>query len=299
MWERTMLSGSDLPNIVLDAANKSLRQAYDAAPRTYEQWARKTTAPDFKNINRVLLSGAPNLLAVLPGEEFKRGIVSDGKETYALATYGRIIPFNRQVIINDDMASITRVPALMARAGADLVADTVYAPVINNTALSDGVALFHATHSNLSGSSDAIAVASLGAGRAGMRSQKGLEGRPINVRPKFLLVPVAKETLAEQYTSADFVSAKSSDINVFREGRPSALVVVAEPRLDASSTVSWYLAADPNQIDTVEYAFLEGAEGIYLETRQGFDIDGIEMKARLDVAAKALDYRGLWKNPGA
>jgi hypothetical protein len=119
------------------------------------------------------------------------------------------------------------------------------------------------------------------------------------VRPKFLLVPVAKETLAEQYTSADFVSAKSSDINVFREGRPSALVVVAEPRLDAlHGALSWYLAADPNaQIDTVEYAFLEGPKGVYLETRQGFDIDGIEMKARLDVAAKALDYRGLYKNP--
>jgi hypothetical protein len=65
MWERTMLSGSDLPNIVLDAANKTLRQAYDAAPRTYEMWARQTTAPDFKNINRTLLSGAPNLLPVL------------------------------------------------------------------------------------------------------------------------------------------------------------------------------------------------------------------------------------------
>jgi hypothetical protein len=38
---RTFESGSDLPNIVLDAANKSLRQAYDAAPRTHEMWARQ------------------------------------------------------------------------------------------------------------------------------------------------------------------------------------------------------------------------------------------------------------------
>jgi hypothetical protein len=163
------------------------------------------------------------------------------------------------------------------------------------------VALFSvATHANFTtGPGTVINVANLGVGRAAMRAQKGAEGRPINVRPKFLIIPVALETLAEQYTSADFVSAKSSDINVFREGRPSALVVVPEPRLDAVSALSWYLAADNAQIDTVEYAFLEGQEGVYLESRQGFDIDGIELKARVDVAAKALDYRGLYKNAGA
>jgi hypothetical protein len=297
---RTFESGSDLPNIVLDAANKSLRQAYDAAPRTHEMWARQSTAPDFKNINRVVLSGAPSLLKVLPGEEIKRGAVTDGKETYQLATYARILGINRATIINDDMQAFTRLPALAARSASDLEADTVYSILTTNANLADGVALFAtATHVNLSSSSDAISVTSLGAGRGAMRVQKGLEGRPINVSPRFLLVPVAKETLAEQYTSADFVSAKSSDINPFRGGKPSALTVVAEPRLDANSATAWYLAADPSQIDTVEYAYLEGQPGVYLESRMGWDIDGMELKVRLDFAAKALDYRGLWKNPGA
>jgi hypothetical protein len=62
----------------------------------YKVWARAATAPDFKNINRTLLSGAPNLLAVLPGEEIKRGAVTDGKETYQLGTFARIIAINRQ-----------------------------------------------------------------------------------------------------------------------------------------------------------------------------------------------------------
>jgi hypothetical protein len=31
----------------------------------------------------------------------------------------------------------------------------------------------------------------------------------------------------------------------------------------------------------------------------GFDVDGVELKARLDFAAKAIDHRGFWKNPGA
>ena len=73
------------------------------------------------------------------------------------------------------------------------------------------------------------------------------------------------------------------------------LQVIAEPRLDAASAVSWYMAADPKQIDTIEYAYLEGQEGVYMESRVGFDVDGVELKARLDFAAKAIDWRGFWR----
>jgi hypothetical protein len=74
---------------------------------------------------------------------------------------------------------------------------------------------------------------------------------------------------------------------------------VVEPRLDASNPNEWFLAADSSQIDTVEYAYLEGEQGLYTEQRMGFDVDGLEVKARLDFAAKAIDHRGIWKNPGA
>lgn len=299
MWERTYQSGSDLPYIVLDAANKSLQRAYEATARSFVPWCRQSTAPDFKNINRVQLSGAPSLIEVKSGGEFQRGAVSDGKETYQLVTYGRTLGINRQTIINDDMDAFTRLPELCARAAADLESDTVYGILTANGNMADGVALFHANHGNLAGSGAAIAVATLGAGRAAMRKQTGLEGRPINVRPAFLIVPATQETVAEQYTSADFVSAKSSDVNPFRTGRQSALQVAVEPRLDATSDKSWYLAADPAQIDTIEYAYLEGQEGVYMESRIGFEVDGLELKVRLDFAAKALDYRGMYKNPGA
>lgn len=297
MWERTFQSGSDLPAIVLDAANKSLRAAYESTPRTFVPWTRQTTAPDFKNINRIQLSGAPSLLEVKSGGEYKRGAVTDGKETYQLATYGRILGINRQTIINDDMDAFTRLPALAARAAADLESDTVYGVLTANAALSDNVTLFHATHANTG--TGVINVDNIGAGRAAMRKQTGLEGRVINARPAFLIVPASRESLAEQYTSADFVSAKSSDINPFRQGKPSALTAIAEPRLDATSTAQWYLSADPAQIDTIEYAYLEGQEGVYLETRMGWDVDGMELKVRLDFAAKALDHRGLYRSTGS
>ncbi len=294
--ERTFMSGSDLPNILLDAANKSLRRAYDATQRTFTVWANPASAPDFKNINRTLLSGAPSLLEVKSGGEFKYGSVSDGKETYALATYGRIIGINRQTIINDDLQAFTRLPQLCANAAADLQSDTVYGILTANAALADGVALFSvATHANLTSSGTAISVASLGVARTALRKQTGLEGRPINLTMKTLLVPAAIETTAQQFVSQAYIASASSSINPFA----GQLTVVAEPRLDTASATAWYGIADPAQIDTVEYAFLEGSEGVYLESRMGFEVDGMELKVRQDFAAKALDYRGLYKNNGA
>jgi len=293
--ERTFMSGSDLPNILLDAANKSLRRAYDATQRTFTVWANAASAPDFKNINRTLLSGAPSLLEVKSGGEFKYGSVTDGKETYALATYGRIIGINRQTIINDDLQAFTRLPQLCANAAADLQSDTVYGILTANAALADSIALFHASHNNLTSSGTAISVDNLGIARATLRKQTGLEGRPINLSMKTLLVPAAKETIAQQFASQAYIAAQSSNINPFA----GQLTVVAEPRLDANSGTAWYGIADPSQIDTVEYAFLEGSEGVYLESRMGFEVDGMELKVRQDFAAKALDFRGLYKNNGA
>ena len=38
--------------------------------------------------------------------------------------------------------------------------------------------------------------------------------------------------------------------------------------------------------------------GGFHRARNGFD-DGVEIKCRLDFGAKAIDWRGLYKNPGA
>lgn len=286
---------SDLPSIFANVANKSLRQAYESAPRTFTAWARQTTASDFKTITRAALSDAPALKKVTENGEFERGAVTDGKETYQLATYGKIVGFTRQSMINDDLGALTRLPAAMAMAAANLESDTVYGVLTTNAALSDSVALFHATHGNLTGTGTDISVASLGVARALMRKQKSPQSAVMNIRPRFLIVPAAKETIAAQFVSQAYVASQSSVVNPFA----GSLDVVAEARLDDNSATAWYLAADPSMIDTIEYCYLEGQQGAYIETRQGFEVDGMEIKVRLDFAAKAIDHRGLYKNVGA
>lgn len=287
---------SDFPFILANVANKTLRDAYEAAPQTFKPFTRQTIAPDFKTIARVQLGDAPSLDKVNESGEFKRGTVSDGREQYALATYGKVVAINRQAVINDDLDAFTRLPAMFGRAAADLESDTVWSVITANANMGDGNALFSTQHTNLTGTGTAISVASLGVGRALLRQQKGINGRFINVVPRYLIVPTAQETLAQQFVAqTNVVFTKNADVNPF----VGSLQVIAEPRLDASSALSWYLAGDPSQIDTIEYAYLEGNEGVYLESRVGFDVDGLELKARLDFAAKAIDWKGLYKNAGA
>ena len=163
--------------------------------------------------------------------------------------------------------------------------------------MAGGNALFHTTHKNLAGTGAALDVASVGAARAAMALQTGLDKKTVlNIRPALLIVPAALELKAEQLVAQNLVPADSAKV-VPQSIR--TLSPISEPRLDAASATSWYLAASPNQIDTIEYAYLEGQQGAYIETRNGFDVDGVEIKCRLDFGAKAIDWRGLYKNPGA
>lgn len=294
---RALHSTSDFPEILSAVTNKTLRQAYEAYPRTFIAFCRQVLATDFKAMNRVQIGEAPQLLKVNESGEFKRGTIAESKESYRIETYGRVVGITRQVLINDDLDAFTRIPAMYGTAIATLESDVVWGIVTTNAAMADGVALFHATHKNLAASGAALSVITVGDGRAAMAKQTGLDKKTVlNIRPAFLIVPAALELAAEQLIAQNLVPAKTGDV-VPQSIR--TLTPISEPRLDNASATAWYLAANPAQIDTIEYAYLEGQQGAYIETRNGFDVDGIEIKCRLDFGAKAIDWRGLYKNAGA
>lgn len=296
-----MHTTSDFSSLFANVANKRLRMAYDENPGTYGIWARRApNAPDFKTIQVTNLSGAPELLQTNEHGEFKYGTMSDGKETYGVVTYGRIVALSRQAIVNDDLRGFERLLSAFGSAARRLENRLVYSRLTTNAAMNDGVVLFHATHANLgTGAGSALAFDGLKAGRTAMRLQTGLQGEALNLAPAYLIAPATLEQTAYQLTSNQYVPATKAEVNEFRTGGRTALEPVVEPLLDSTSTTAWYLAASSSQIDTVEYCYLDGAEGPVIESENGFEVDGISYKARLDFAAKDIDHRGLYKANGA
>ncbi len=294
---RAALGVPDFTIALANTVNRTLRASYESAGRTFQRWARPGSLADFRPATRVAVAANLKFEKVNEFGEFKSGKMQDAGEVIQLATYGKKIAISRQAIINDDLDFLGRLPNQMGRAAADFESDTVYGILTANAAMADGTALFHANHANLAAAGAVIGEAALTEARKALRVQTDPSGnkQPLNLVGRYIIVPAALETAAQKQFMAVINAAKTADANVFQ----NTYEIVTEPRLDANSLTAWYLAADSSQIDTVEYAYLEGEQGLYTEQRTGFDVDGIEMKARLDFAAKAVDWRGLWKNPGA
>src|ERR1017187_8605208 len=295
-FEGGMMTTSDFPNILANVANKTLRQAYEAAPRTFVPFCRQVSATDFKPINRVQLSDVPTLPKVNEKGEFHRTSLSDSKESYSLATFGEIVAITRKTIINDDLQALTRAPAGLGQAAANLESDTVWAVITANANLADGIPLFHANHKNLN-VSNALAGPALGTARAAFRVMKAPKGTILNLQPRYLIVPAALEQTADQLIWP--INLAATAVTGVVPTWIQSLTKIVEGRLDAVASVgvtNWFMSVDPSQIDTIEYCYLEGQQGVYIETRQGFEVDGVEIKARLDFAAGAIDHRGLSKN---
>lgn len=297
-------SSSDFPGILANVANKTLRQAYEAWPQTYMPFSRMVTAADFKPVNRAQLNDIASLPPLGEGGEYKRALLNDSNIGYSLGTFGAVVAITRKAIINDDLSAFTRTSALLGVAAAQRQSDTVWGIITANTqVMQDNVVLFNAAHNNLlTGASSALtystatdSTAGLTAARAAMRQQTGPNGTHLNLIPRFIAVGTALETPLLKMIAPTNIA--SSDVTKVIPEWVRSITPIVEARLDATAP-AWYVIGDPAQIDTIEYAFLEGQEGVYFETRQGFEVDGIEMKARMDFAAAAIEQRGLLKNAG-
>jgi hypothetical protein len=291
---------SDFANILANVAYKRLRMGYDENPGTYTRWARRApNLADFKPISVVQLGAMPDLLLVNEAGEIKYGTFGDGSEKYNLLTYARIVALSRQAVINDDLRAFDRVVAGFGASAARLENRTVYAQLTGNANMADGNALFSGAHGNNgTGAGSALQFSSLVSMRTAMRTQKGLNSEELNLGPAFLIGPAALEQTMYQLTSSQYVPAQQSNVNEFRQGGRTSLDPIIEPILDGISSTAWYAAASSSQVDTVEYAYLDGAEGPVIESEVGFEVDGISFKCREDFAAKTIDWRGLYRAVG-
>ena len=284
---------TDFTSLMANVADKKLRRAYAASPSDWRKFSTKSSASDYKPMSRVNVGDYPSLAKVPEGAEYTMGTMGEANETYTVAKYGRRIAFTREAMINDDTNAFSRLSALAGRAASELEANIIWALVTANATMADGIALFAAGHGNQG--TGLLGKDGLSAGRLAMRLQTGIDGKPIGVQAASLVVPAALETDAEELTTT-LRPVTSSGVNPFSGSFKN---IIVEPRLDADDTgIQWYMFADPAAIDIIEYAYLMGNEGPMIETREGFEIDGMEMKVRHEFGATALDFRGVYRSDG-
>lgn len=295
---KAALTTSDFPELLANTAGKAMMLGYDTEPTTHQIWTGEKEVADFKEKSFVALSEAPGLLEVAEGAEYKHGSFGEAAEKFSIKTFGRMLTITRQALINDDLQAFTAMPAAFGSSARRTEADLVYAKLTGAPVMSDTKTLFHADHGNLAASGTALSVDSLGAARAAMRRQKGIKGEShLDPQPRFLIVPVVLESKAEAMLNSLVLYGASNGVDNLQWIRN--LTLVSDPRIDDVSETAWYLAASPAQLDTIVRAYLAGQARPYYEEQIEFEKDGMGVKCRLDFACGVINFRGLYKNPGA
>lgn len=292
IFGKRSVSSSDLPLIFEGVIDKMLRTDSEFAPEFWNKIARQTTLSDFRSKNLYQFGSRNGMKEVAEGEEIKFTTLVEGKESIRLKSYAEGIAVTRQAYINDDLSVFDKIPSLFVKDWDELRGDLVWGLIINNVAMSDGKALFHTDHCNiLSGADSALSEKSLAEAKVRMSKQKSIDGRIIRIMPKFLIVPPELEITARKLITS-ITPAKSEDVNVFA----NAFDIIVEPRL--IKPTEWYLSADPNAVDSIYYAYLEGNESLRVNTKDDFNKDSITYLVRGDFGASVIDYRGFVKSNG-
>lgn len=291
-------SSSDFPLLLANVAEKAMMKGYEEAEETFQLWTTPGILPDFKPGKRVDINTFPSLDNIPEGGEYHYADIGDRGETVLLGTYGKKFSLTRQSIINDDLNAFNKIPRAMGRAAIRTVGDLVYAILTGNPTMSDGVALFHANHGNLAAGT-AISTGSVDTMGVAMATQKDATGNTLNINLAKIIVPRALRGTASVVRDSEFEVGAATKNNSVPNMVRGTFDVITDARLDKLSATAWYGTADQATNDTVEVSYLDGVQTPTLEQQNGWDVDGVEFKVRMDVGVKALDFRTMQKNPGA
>lgn len=286
-----MHSTSDFPLILGNTINRSLRAAYEAIEQTWMPLGRQANFPDFRERTSVALGEASRLEKVLEGGEYKYGTIPEEGTKIKATKFGKIIALTWEAIVNDDLSAFDKIPTALANSARETESDLIWNLFLVDRKYSDGVNIFNAAHGNIAASAGQLNVTTLQAARTAMRTQKGVDKKTfVRVNPRYLVVGPLNEMAAYQLTSTNYVPVTTGTIN---PSYNQNLIVIVEPRI---TDYRWFLVGE--NVDTFEWGYLDGEGGLTTDTREGFEVDGVEVKARLVFGADWVDYRGAYSNAG-
>ena len=172
--------------------NKSLIAGFDTAPECWPAFAKYAPVNDFKSIDFPRGASMPAPPEVIENGEVKPAtLYDDGKRSPI--TSGPMCtgyPSAGQALMNSDTTALAAMPYQAGIAVSRAIGNGVFNLLINNAALGDGVALFHADHSNLETSGAPPSVTTLEAAFVAMGAQQNGAGEYLNYKPRFVSLVV-------------------------------------------------------------------------------------------------------------
>ncbi|MFH1268663.1 MAG: hypothetical protein ABIK89_23300 [Planctomycetota bacterium] len=311
---RVAVSGGALDFVFSTAVGAQLMQSFADAEDTTVGWVREVEVDNFKTQERFRLGKAGGLEKLPRGHTAKHTTFGDLGEEYKIARYAKQFAADEMDIIDDRLGALLDIPMELGAAARQLRPDLVYSILLANASLgADNIALFHATHANLAEAGSALAAATLQAGISAIAKQTE-GGRPLNIKAGYLLTPqdltfAARVLLqsAQRIVAADSGGTLNPLLSENIEPRSDSrlgVTGVTDPDTGtayAGSATNWFLTGDATRAPTIEVGYLRGTNR--QPTVRSFVLDrgqwGIGWDVKLDIGAKALDYRAMYMATGA
>lgn len=297
---------SDFPVLFENLMNKVLLSAYATVPDTWRAFCKVEQVPDFRDQPRYRAASLTVLDSKTEAGEYKNKTIPDGQKTVInVATKGNIIAITREAMINDDMGALSDLMAKLGRAAALSIESDVYALLNTASGLGPNVtvgsttaALFDDTAWGNVGTGAALSVASLDADRVKMAQQRDVGSNEfLSLRPQVLVLPIGLGGQARIYNQSQFDADASNKYAVPNKVVGLFSQIIDTPRLSGTRR---YMFADPNIAPAIVVAFLEGqGEGPVLDSKEGWRVDGNEMRVRIDYKVQPFDPKGALTNAGA
>ena len=301
---RAGFSTVSLPGILNNVANKKLLRSFLAQNIVATKLCSEGELNDFKESERYRLTDVGDLQPVAPDGELKSGGLKEEKATNQLGTFGKVFALTRQMVYNDDLGSFMKVPEGMGGRAARKIDQLFFTRLLSNPN-----SLFSDAHKNYKeGTETALSADSLAVAIQMFMDQTDADGQPINISPKYLLVPTGlKMTARELLNSVMFFATGTANkmrIPTYNALADEGLDVLASPYLSNAnytgySAKAWYLFADPSVVDTFEIGYLKGRRTPTVEQGEtDFDTLGIKFRVYFDLGVREQDHRGMTKFKG-
>lgn len=228
------------------------------------------------------------------------GVVGEDAVEYALMEQGGIIKVTRRMMLNNDLNLVNRILSRIGRGAKRGEARKAWTPLITNAIYKgDGKAIFHADHGNLT--SAAYSMTAALAARTAMAQQTERESgerfpnRPVTVSFPTELFGIVHNVNTYQPQAVTVDNANS----MFNYFKPEGLFensLMTDPN-------DWIMAANPNEVEIVEMAYLNGQREpqMYIASDpasggQAFLNGGLMYRISHDYNAEVIDYVGVHKS---
>jgi hypothetical protein len=289
-------SGLNVTNILENTMHKMALASFNSIESVWPMICGRKPLNDFRVHNMYRLSADGSFKKVATDGELKHVSMSDTKYTLQADMFGAMITVDRKTIKNDDMGMILDQARALGSLGAQRIEESVFVMILAN-----GGSFFSAPNGNLlTGAGSALSADSLDDAREKYRNQV-INGKPVGLSPRMLLVPTTLETTANRlFTEERFAATGDTDALVFTNNQHRGLYrPITTPYLNntsitdqdgnaysGQSDTQWYLLGDPNapQGSAFTIGFLDGRSTPYFDQAETtFSVPGgMQFRSYLD-----------------